>query len=289
MAFLTPSPVEKAENGPAIQGYNETLEKYSEGVKDVAVASGAVFVDQFHPFVAAQDKARAENPANRIGGGDAVHPGPPGQALMAWAILKGLGFPRLVSAAEVDAAAGKVATSDNCKIDEVLVKDGGLKFQRLDQALPFFPAEAKSILKWAPILKELNEHGLKVSNLKAGQYDILLDGKKVAQDSDAELAAGVNLAAAVLETGPIAEQVHAAWNALTAKNSFHHDRIFNGFLRNPQNIPDWLDLKPEEIESKRAAAMQKRMAEYLAMQEAVRQALVPRPYYVEIIPVPQSK
>ena len=75
-------------------------------------------MDQFHPFVAAQDKARAEKPANRIGGGDAVHPGPPGQALMAWAILKGLGFPRLVSAAEIDAAAGKVAKSENCKIDE---------------------------------------------------------------------------------------------------------------------------------------------------------------------------
>ncbi|MGO8753017.1 MAG: SGNH/GDSL hydrolase family protein [Thermoguttaceae bacterium] len=285
VAWLTPSPIEKGENGPAIQGYNETLEKYSEGVKELAAANGAVFVDQFHPFVAVQDKARAEKPANRIGGGDAVHPGPPGQALMAWAILKGLGFPRLVSAAEVDAAACKVATSENCKIDDVLVKDGGLKFQRLDQALPFFPAEAKSILKWAPILEELNEYGLKVSNLKAGQYDILLDGKKVARHSDAELAAGANLAAAVLETGPIAEQVHAAWKALTAKNNFHHDRIFNSFLRNPQNIPDWLDLKPEEIESKRAAAMQKRMAEYLAMQEGVRQALAPRPYSVEIVPV----
>ena len=65
------------------------------GVKQVAAANNAVFVDQFHPFIAVQDKARAENPANRIGGGDAVHPGPPGQAVMAWAILKGLGLPAL--------------------------------------------------------------------------------------------------------------------------------------------------------------------------------------------------
>ena len=143
----------------------------------------------------------------------------------------------MVSAAEIDAAAGKVAKSDNCKIDDVVVKDGGLKFQRLDQALPFFPAEAKSILKWAPILEELNQYGLKVTGLKAGQYDILLDGKKVAQHSDAELAAGVNLAAAVLETGPIAEQVNAAWKALVAKNQFHHDHIFNAFLRNPATHP----------------------------------------------------
>ena len=63
---------------------------------------------------------------------------------MAWAILKGLDFPRLVSAAEIDAATAKAAKAENCKIDEVAVKDGGIKFQRLDQALPFFPAEAKA-------------------------------------------------------------------------------------------------------------------------------------------------
>ena len=289
VAWLTPSPVEKAEEGPALEGYNETLEKYSEGVKQLATAQGAAFADQFHPFIAAQDAARAAKPTNHIGGGDAVHPGPPGQALMAWAILKGLGFPRLVSTAEIDAATTKVAKSDNCKVDELTAKDGGVKFQRLDQALPFFPADAKSILKWVPILEELNEYGLKITGLKAGQYDILLDGKKVAQQSDVELAAGVNLAAAVLETGPIAEQVNAAWKALVEKNRFHRERIFNSFLRNAGNIPDWLDLKPEEVESKRQAAMQKRTAEYASMEAALRPMLAPRPHVVEVLPVQQAK
>ena len=31
VAWLTPSPVEKSELGPALEGYNETLEKFSEG------------------------------------------------------------------------------------------------------------------------------------------------------------------------------------------------------------------------------------------------------------------
>ena len=136
VAWLTPSPVEKSETGPAMAGYNETLEKYSAGVDKVATAEGAPFVDQFHPFIEVQDKARAVSPTNRIGGGDAVHPGPPGQAVMAWAILKGLGFPSLVSAAEIDAAAGTLAKADNCTVQEVAVKDGGLKFQRLDLRFP---------------------------------------------------------------------------------------------------------------------------------------------------------
>jgi len=283
VAWLTPSPVEKSENGPALEGYNETLEKYSDGVKELAAADGAPFVDQFHPFVAAQDKARAEKPGNRIGGGDAVHPGPPGQAIMAWAILKGLNFPRLVSAVEIDAAAGKVANADNCKVDDVAVKDGGVKFQRLDQALPFFPAEAKSVLKWAPVLEELNDYGLKVTGLQAGKYDILIDGVKVAQQSDAELAAGVNLAAAVLDAGPIATQVNAAWKLVKEKNQFHHDRIFNSFLRN-ENIPDWLDLKPEQLAQMRRAAWEKRTAKYADMEESVRKTLAPLPHSFEIVP-----
>ncbi len=285
VAWLTPSPVEKSELGPAIKGYNETLERYSAGVKQVATAEGEPFVDQFHPFVAVQDKARATNPTNRIGGGDAVHPGPPGQAVMAWAILKGLGFPCRVSSAEIDAAAGKFAKANACKIDGIEAASGGLKFQRLDQALPFFPAEAKAILKWAPIREELNEYGLKVTGLKAEQqYDILVDGKKIAQQSGAELAEGVNLAAAVLEAGPIAEQVNAAWKLLVAKNQFHHDQIFNAFLRSPPVIPDWLGVKPEVIESKRQAAFQKRLAQYPEMQQSVRQALTPRPHTFEIVP-----
>ena len=289
VAWLTPSPVEKAEPGPAIEGYNETLEKYSEGVKEVAAANAAPFVDQFHPFIAALDKARAEKPTNRIGGGDAVHPGPPGQAIMAWAVLKGLNFPRLVSAAEIDAAAGKAAKADNCTIDEVAVNGGGVKFQRLDRALPFFPSEAKSILKWAPILEELNEYGLKVSGLKAGQYDVLVDGKKVTGLSDAELSAGVNLAAAVLESGPIAEQIGAAWKAMVEKNQFHRDRIFNSFLRNGSNVPDWLELNPVEVEAKRQAALKSRLAQYSEMQAALRQSLTPRPHCFEIVPAQPTK
>jgi lysophospholipase L1-like esterase len=288
VAWLTPSPVEKTETGPAIEGYNETLQKYSQGVKDMAAAQGAAFADQFHPFVAIIDKVREEKPANRISG-DAVHPGSPGQAIMAWAILKGLNFPRLVSCAEIDAATGTAVKAENCKLDAVAGTERGVKFQRQDQALPFFPAEATSILRWVPILEELNEYGLKVTGLKAGQYDVLLDGAKVAQHSDAELAAGVNLAAAVLKTGPIAAQVNAAWKALVAKNQFHHDRIFNSFLRNAAFIPDWLELKPEEVQRTREAAWRQRTAQYRQMECALRQALAPRPHRVEVLPAQAAK
>ena len=285
VAWLTPSPVEKSETGPALVGYNETLEKYSEGVKKVAIAEGAAVCRPVpslrgDPGQGPRGQPHQPHRRRRCRPPRPAGPGRDGLGDPQGARLPAPGFP-----AEIDAAAGKVAKADNCKVQEVAAKDGGLKFQRLDQALPFFPAEAKSILKLAPILDELNEYGLKVTGLEAGrQYNILIDGKKVAQHSGAELAEGLNLAAAVLEAGPIAEQVNAAWKALTAKNQFHHDQIYNAFLRSPPAIPDWLGLKPEEVESKRQAAFQKRLAQYPEMQQAVRQALAPRPHDFEIVP-----
>ena len=284
VAWMTPSPVEKGEEGPALQGYNETLEKYSAGVGAIAEKNGGLFVDQFHPFVAAQDKARAENPKNRIGGGDAVHPGPPGQALMAWGILKGLHFPALVSAAEIDAAGNKVVNARNCEVTSLAVKDDGVSFQRKDAALPFFPAEAKSILKWVPIDQELNEYTLKITGLKEGKYELKIDTVKIAEYTSAELAAGVNLTTPALAAGPIAEQVKTVWNAVVAKNKFYHDQIFRGIILG-SGVPDWLGMTPAEIEAKKQAAMTQRTEKTAEMDAAIHKALEMRPHQVEVVPV----
>ena len=229
VAWITPSPVEKKEDGPAIEGYNRTLEKFSEGVKRVAAENGGLFVDQFHPCVAVEDKARAAKPSNRMGGGDAVHFGPPGQAAMASAILKGMRFPTLVAAVEIDAS-GNVRKSDNCKVTEIAATSGGIKFTQLDQALPFFPNEAAAILAWSPILEDMNQYTLKVTGLVEGKYDVALGGKTVTQLTNVQLAGGVNLAGAVLKAGPVADQVQAIWNAIKEKNRFNHDKIYRGLI-----------------------------------------------------------
>lgn len=286
VAWITPSPVEKNEDGPAMQGYNETLEKYSAGVSDVASASGALFVDQFHPFVEAQDRARAADAKNRIGGGDPVHPGPSGQALMAWAILKGLHFPTLVSSAKIDAAKS-TASGENCEISAVKAAEGGVTFMRLDKALPFFPADAANILKWVPIREELNQYLLQVANLKTGNYDVLLGGKKVARHSADELAKGVNLAEGALAEGPVADQVNRVREAVQAKNSYLHDRIFRGVILATVQIPDFLDLPltNEEIEAKRQAAFKERLAKAPEYDAAIHEALEIHAHEVRVVPV----
>ncbi len=126
-----------------------------------------------------------------------------------------------------------------------------------------------------------------MNGLKAGRYEIRLGGKKVAEHSAAELAAGVNLAAAVLADGPVADQVKAVWNAVKAKNQYYHDRIFRGVVLSPANIPDWLDIKltAAEIETKRQAAIADRMAKLPELDAAIRAALAIKSHEVEIVPV----
>jgi lysophospholipase L1-like esterase len=210
VAWITPQPVEH-NPGDKKEDYNETLEKFSEGVKEIADKNGGLFVDQFHPYWAVIKKARDAGEMGRITGGDAVHPGPAGQVLMASSILKGLGFPRLVSSVFVEKP---LAEPRNCKVTDLKITADSVEFTRLDEALPFFPDEAKNILKWSPVLEDMNELGLRVYGLGAGKYDVAFDGKVVGTFSADELRKGVNLAEGALKSGPIADQVKSVWKAV---------------------------------------------------------------------------
>ena len=286
-AWVTPQPLDTATPGATamVDLYNQTLEKFSEGVKTIAERNGGLFVDQFHPYIKVLDHARAGAAKyERVTGGDAVHPGPPGQALMAASILKGLSFPPLVSSAVIDAAALKVGTTANCKIEDLKAAGGGVQFSRRDNALPFFPADATSILAWAPLLEELNQYQLRVTGLAAGNYEIRLGGVKLAVFSAEQLNTGVNLAAPVLTAGPIAEQVAAVRAAVEAKNRYHHQSIFRGIVLS--NVPDWVyEVVPRaELEAKKQALIQERLSKLPSLDADVAKALVMKANTFEIAP-----
>ncbi len=286
VAWVTPQPLDTDQQGQtALTGYNLTLEKFSAGVKEIAEKNDGLFVDQFHPYLAVLDKARAASSKyNRITAGDAVHPGPPGQALMAASILKGMHFPALVASVEIDAAGkSREASTKNCTVNDLVIKDGGISFGQLDQAIPFFPPEAAPILKSSPILDELNDYRLKVTGLPNGDYEVRLGGKKVAEFSAEKLAGGVNMAAAALKDGPVAEQAKAVKAAVEKKNRYFHDRVFRGVVLS--GVPDWLDKLKKEIDEQREAAFKERMAKMPELDAEVRKALEMKAHKVEIVPV----
>jgi hypothetical protein len=65
-AWVTPQPLDNDEQGTtALTGYNQTLEKFSDGVKSIANKNNGTFVDQFHPYLAVLDSARSKGCACR--------------------------------------------------------------------------------------------------------------------------------------------------------------------------------------------------------------------------------
>ncbi len=282
-AWVTPQPLDNGDAGKdalKTPPYNETLEKFSEqGVKEIATKNDGLFVDQFHPYLAVLNKARAaQDPYKRITGGDAVHPGPAGQSLMAASILKGLSFPKLVASIEIDAAKGSATAAKNCTAAQVGTKDGGIAWEQRDDAIPFFPPEASGILKWSPVLEDLNDYRLKVTGLKDGKYAVNVGGKTVGTYAAADLAKGVNLAPAVLKDGPakdrnpVLEQALAVKAAVEKKTNYFHDQIFSVMRKMG---------KPDEASEATIKERLEKMPEY---DGAIKKALEMKPHTVEVVP-----
>lgn len=284
-AWVTPQPLDNDEQGKtALTGYNQTLEKFSEGVKTIAEKNNGKFVDQFHPYLNVLDSARAkETKYNRITAGDAVHPGPPGQALMAASILKGMNFPALVAAVAIDAKQNKVLSQENCSVEGLQVSPQGVQFKKLDKALPFFPEDAASILPWTPILDDLNDYKIQVTGLAPGKYKVRIDSVEVAELTAESLASGVDLSAEVLKSGPIAAQAKKVKEAVENKNRYHHDQIFRGIVLT--GVPEWIySVVPrEQLEEKKKALIQQRLQKVTELDAQVAESLVMQPHQFEIV------
>ena len=284
-AWVTPQPLDNDEQGKtALTGYNQTLEKFSDGVRAISEKNSGKFVDQFHPYLQVLDAARSKaDKYNRITAGDAVHPGPPGQALMAASILKGMNFPSLVAAVEIDAKQNKVVSQENCSVEGLQATATSVKFKKLDKALPFFPEDASSILPWTPILDELNDYKIQVTGLAPGKYKVRIDSVDVAELSAESLGAGVDIAAEVLKSGPIAEQAKKVKEAVENKNRYHHDQIFRGIVLT--GVPEWIySVVPrEQLEEKKNALVNERLEKVAQLDVQVAESLKMQAHYFEIV------
>jgi len=197
----------------------ENLANSMNNLKALAADDTLLGVEHLKAFLVAQEKNTAK-PISMLG--DPVHPGAPGQLMMAAALLKALGADGFVSSATVDAS-GKVTEAKGCKVEAVEAKDGKLSFDRLDERLPFpIPDEARAIVGFYPVVLEMSQYTLKVSGLKGSQYQLKINGIPTATLAAKELEAGVNLTTfgplpMAKEVNPIAAQGKAVLAAVAAK------------------------------------------------------------------------
>ena len=268
VAFLTPQPIEERRADPDQDDRNQSLRKFSDGIKDVAAQTGAAYVDQFQPFMDLMLAARAKDPKAFIGGGDAVHPGPSGQLLMAWAVLKGLGATAPVSSATVDAAASK-ASSEGCTVSNLKVSADGVSFDRLDAALPF-PVDDRAVpaLGLAPVLNDLSRYTLTVTGLAEGDYEVSVDGETTLKTTAKALAAGVDL---TRDAGAVTRQAQDVLKGVFRKNDVYFERWRGVQLH---NFPGWA--KGPEVETKREAELKRLDAEVANLEQRIDAGRKPR-------------
>ncbi|MFL6117615.1 MAG: hypothetical protein ACJ786_40625 [Catenulispora sp.] len=180
-------------------------------LKGVARDDTVAGVEHLRAFLDAQ----AKQPVAAVSmQGDPVHPGPPGQLIMAAELLKALGAEPFVSSVTLDAH-GKVAESKGCHAEGAKAEGGKLVFDRLDEALPFpIPDEARGVLLIDPTILELSQYILKVTGA-AGPHRLSVDGTDVGVIGADLLGRGVNLTTFV--KGPITEQGRQVLAAVAAK------------------------------------------------------------------------
>jgi lysophospholipase L1-like esterase len=247
--FFTASPINNGDTLAKLGG-NTKLNAFAGALKDFAAEQKAPYADQFHALIdvwgknkpreqlgnalatlkvlAQDDKVagvehlraflaeQAKDPMPAVSmKGDAVHPGEPGQLMMAAALLKDLGAEAFVSSLTLDAG-GRTVMAKGCKIEGMGTDKDQLSFDRADDCLPFpIPDQARPVLPIFPPILDLSQYTLKVTDLKSEQYKLQVDGKLVATLSAKDLEKGVNLTA--YDQGPIAAQSKEILAAVAAK------------------------------------------------------------------------
>lgn len=246
-------------------------------LKTLAADDSVAGVDHLRAFLAAQEHA-THKPVSMQG--DPVHPGPNGQVMMAAALLKGLGAEGFVSSATVDAA-GSVVETKGCAVTNAKAAHGGVEFDRLDKCLPFpIPDATRVVLPLAPDVLALSRYMLTVKGLKAGEYQIKVDGVACGHASAADLAEGVNLTARAYDPAnkadsTIVKQAQALLAAVAAKEGV---------------VGTWRDLSKRAHAPNAAAELKEQLAALTAkVEEAdakIRQAAKPKTLKFEVVPAP---
>jgi lysophospholipase L1-like esterase len=219
--ILSASPVNDGLGASKFAARNARLDEYATALKPFCEKDKIPYADQFHALVEVWAKNKQDAKGVNLTG-DAVHPGAPGQLMMAASLLKALGAEGFVSEATIDAT-GSVTSTKGCVITDVKAEGGTLSFGRLDETLPFpIPDNARVILPITPDVLDLSKYTLKVSGLKDGSYALTINGAACGTLSSKDLAAGVNLTTLSADPkaktpNPIAAQGSAVLAAVATK------------------------------------------------------------------------
>jgi len=279
LTLIRPSPFDDVTQAPKFEGgYNKVLIQYGDFVQELAGRNDATVADLNSGVVAALEKAHATdtNGASHIIE-DRVHPGAPGQLLMANELLKAWNAPALVSDVEI-AATPLVATRAEGTALTDLTFNNSLSWDQKDTALPM-PIKTNDpiialVVQSSDIVKALDREMLKVTGLTADSYLLKIDGKPINTFSKEQLAGGINLALLPTPMFKQADEVHA----LTLEHNNTH------FARWRQFQVPYADTKNPKIKSGVAQIMEGLDEDEANLIKRQHEAAQPKSHHFELVP-----
>ncbi|MCA9162161.1 MAG: SMP-30/gluconolactonase/LRE family protein, partial [Planctomycetales bacterium] len=175
--------------------YNSVLAYYGNWLRDVAQRDGHGFVDMYSPLNNLTLLERKTNPDFTMIR-DAVHPDPPGQIVMAYALIEDIGLRSPLSAIRiVPGPKGElVARPAGGEVSELKRTDDGLEFTWLAEALPFVvPDDALPGAKMLHMGHRMSREAVEIHGLPAGRYELSIDGAVVGTYDSQALARHIEL------------------------------------------------------------------------------------------------
>lgn len=182
---------------PTLEFYNGMLAYFGAWLREQATDRGLGFVDMYSPLNNLTLEARRQDPTFTMIA-DAVHPGPAGQLVMAYALLSDLGLPRPVSNITIVRGAGDEATAraSGGQFSDARFTSDGLEFTFEAESLPLvLPEEASVGVELTKIGHRLSREAIEVHGLAPGKYDLLIDGQRVGAYTHVALERHVELQA----------------------------------------------------------------------------------------------
>jgi lysophospholipase L1-like esterase len=198
ITVISPTPYDETTHGTEFPHYNETMDRYTAWVRDLAATSHYVYADFNTPMNRLTARAAELNPSfAELLIPDRIHPSEPAQWIMAAALARSWGFSPVVANVHLDASQPSATAADNAQISALAFKDGKLAWTELDGSLPLPLDLENGLVRFVASVSdfvEMDQEILRVDHLTAARYALKIDGRNVARFDRSQLEQGVNLA-----------------------------------------------------------------------------------------------